>query len=397
MKKEERLGLRTWVEIDKKAIAHNYKVFRALIPKRTKLMGVVKSNAYGHNLVEFAQKLVKLGADYLAVDSVVEGIALRKEGIKIPILVLGYTLPEMIEKAVENDLEITISNFEYFEIIKNLELKNKIKVHIKIDSGMHRHGFQEGDIKRVVEEIRNNRPGYQNNHPALTKAGISGKPKATIVGLYTHFAAAKNPAFPKDTKNQIEVFEKWQKAFVKAKIKVICHAGATSGTILFPDARFNMVRVGIGLYGIWPSRETKAYVADKFKLKPVLSWRTVIAEINNIKAGERVGYDFTETLKQNSKVAVLPLGYWHGYPRALSGIGAVLINGERAKVLGRICMDIMMVDVTNVKNVKVGDEVTLIGQDGDEELSVDDIATILDASAYELVTRINPLIKRIYR
>jgi len=385
MNKEDRMGLRTWLEIDKKAIAHNYKVFRALIPKRTKLMGVVKSNAYGHNLVEFAKKLEKLGADYLAVDSVVEGIALRKERIKIPILVLGYTLPEMIEKAVENDLEINISNFEYFEVIKNLDLptqtglKNKIKVHIKIDSGMHRHGFQEKDIVNVVKEINNL------------------KKQIKVIGLYTHFAAAKNPAFPKDTKNQIDIFNKWQEAFEKAHLRVIKHAGATSGTILYPEAHFNMVRVGIGLYGIWPSPEAKAYVFDKFKLKPVLSWRTVIAEINNIKKGERIGYDFTEVINQNSKVAVLPIGYWHGYPRALSGTGTVLINGEKAKILGRICMDIMMVDVTNIKNVKVGDEATLIGFDNISEITVDHIATLLDASPYEIVTRINPLIKRIYK
>ncbi len=382
MKKEDRFGLRTWVEVDKGAIRRNYAVFRALIPKRTKLLAVVKSNAYGHNLVEFAQKLEKLGVDYLAVDSVVEGMALRREGVKIPILVLGYTLPEMIEKAVENDLEITVSNFDYFEVIKSLEKTRdlrKIKVHIKVDTGMHRHGFQEDDIKNVITEIKNL------------------KDKIKIVGLYTHFAAAKNPAFPKDTKNQINIFEKWQKAFARAKLKVICHACATSGTILFPDAHFNMVRVGIGMYGIWPSRETRAFVADKFKLSPVLSWKTIVAEINNIKDGEKIGYDFTEKLNVNSKVAILPIGYWHGYPRALSGIGAVLINGERAKVLGRICMDIIMVDVTKIKNIKVGDEVTLIGSDGDENISVDDTSTLLDASSYELVTRINPLIKRIYK
>jgi len=381
MKKEQRLGLRTWLEIDKRAIKHNYNVFRGLIPKRTKLMGVVKSNAYGHNLVEFAKELEKLGANYLAVDSVVEGIALRKEGIKIPILVLGYTLPEMIEKAAENDLEITISNFDYFDQIESLEksqVYKKIKVHIKVDSGMHRHGFQEDDIKAVIKKI------------------VDLKDKLKVIGLYTHFAAAKNPAFPKDTKNQIAIFEKWQKAFDRAKIKAICHTGATSGTILFPDAHYNMVRLGIGLYGIWPSRETQAFINNKFNLTPVLSWRTVIGEINNIKAEERIGYDFTEKLSRDSKVAVLPIGYWHGFPRALSGVGFVLVNGKKVKILGRVCMDIVMIDVTDIKNVKVGDEVTIIGQDGKEKITVDDVATLLDASAYEFVTRINPLIKRIY-
>jgi len=376
MKKEQRLGLRTWTEIDKKSVAHNYSVFRNLISKKTKLMGVVKSNAYGHNLVEFAKELEKLGADYLAVDSVVEGIALRREGIKKPILVLGYTLPEMIEKAVENDLEITVSNFGYFAEIKKINSKSPVKIHIKTDTGMHRSGFQDRDAKKVLVEIKN--------------------PKVKVIGLYTHFAAAKNPAFPKDTKGQIDLFNKWRETFDMAGIKSICHACATSGTILFPEAHFDMVRIGIGLYGIWPSRETEAYSNGKFELKPVLGWKTVIGEINNIKAGERIGYDFTEKLLRDSKVGILPIGYWHGYPRALSAIGQVLVNGKRAKVLGRICMDIIMIDVTDIKNTKVGDEVTIIGSAGKENISIDSVSTLLDGSSYEMVTRINPLIKRFY-
>lgn len=377
MIKADRLGLRTWIEIDKKAIEQNYLIFRSLIPKSTKLLGVVKSNAYGHNLVEFAEELEKLGVDYLAVDSVVEGIALRKEGVKIPILVLGYTLPEMIEKAVKNNLEITVSNFNYFKEIKKLNLKKLINVHIKVDTGMHRHGFQKDDIKEVLKEVKNS--------------------KLKVVGLYTHFASAKNPAFPKDTKNQIDIFNKWHAAFEKAGLKLICHACATSGTILFPQAHFDMVRVGIGLYGIWPSNETRAFAQNRFRLAPVLSWKTVIGEINNINAGERVGYDFTEKLEKDSRVAILPIGYWHGFPRALSGVGQILIKGKPVKILGRICMDIIMADVTEIKGVKVGDEVTIIGCDNNEEMQVDDIAALLDASSYELVTRINPLIKRYYR
>ncbi len=375
MQKKDRLGLRTWIEIDKKAIAHNYKVFRSLISKKIKFMGVVKSNAYGHNLVEFAKELEKLGADYLAVDSVVEGIALRREGITIPILVLGYTLPKMIEKVVNNNLDITVSSFDYFKEIK--KINKSVNIHIKINSGMNRHGFLEGDIKKVLKEIK-----------------YSG---ANVVGLYTHFANAKNPAFPRDTKNQIEIFNKWREAFMGALLKPICHACPTSGTILYPEAHFDMVRIGIGSYGIWPSRETEAYSYGKFTLKSVLSWKTIIAEINNIKKGERIGYDFTEELKRDTKVGIIPIGYWHGYPRALSAIGQVLVNGKRAKILGRICMDIIMIDVTDIIKAKVGDVVTIIGQDGQENVSIDDIAALLDASSYELVTRINPLIKRIYK
>jgi alanine racemase len=381
MKKEQRLGLRTWIEIDKKGIKHNYDVFRSLIAPTTKMLGVVKSNAYGHNFLEFAKELEKLGVDYLAVDSAVEGIALRKEGIRSPILILGYVLPEMLEKAVLNDLDITVSNFDYFKEIKKHTFGKPIRIHIKVDTGMHRHGFQESDMKKVLSEIND-----------LNKKG-----KINVVGLFTHFASAKNPAFPKDTKNQIEIFNNWREAFVQAGIKPICHACATSGIILFPEAQYDMVRIGIGLYGIWPSRETKAFIHNKFKLEPVLSWKAVIGEINNIKKGEGIGYDFTEKLRRDSRVAIIPIGYWHGYTRALSGIGQILIKGQRAKVLGRICMDIITVDITGIKDTKIGDEVTIIGKDGKEEITVDDIATLLEASSYELITRINPLIKRIYR
>ncbi len=379
MDKEKRLGLRTWLTVDKGAIKANFKAFRGLIPKETLLMGVVKSNAYGHNIFDFARELQILGVDYLAVDSVVEGMALRREGIKIPILILGYTLPEMLQKAVENDLDITVSNFDYFAQLKKIKLNKVARVHIKVDSGMHRQGFQEGHIEKVIREIK------------------KIKSTVTVVGLYTHFASAKNPKEREGTKKQIEVFNKWKKAFDKEGIKVLCHACATSGTLIFPEAHFDMVRIGIGLYGIWPSAEIKKSLEKKIKLKPVLSWKTIIGEINKIKKGESIGYDFTEKLKRDTQVAVLPIGYWHGFPRALSGIGQVLVRGQKAKVLGRVCMDIIMVDVTDIKKVRVGDEVTIIGRDGKEEITVDDIAGQLKGSAYELVTRINPLIKRIYQ
>jgi alanine racemase len=377
MKKSERLGLRTWIEIDKKAIKHNYSVFRSLISKETKIMAVVKSNAYGHNLTEFAQEQEKLGVDYLAVDSAVEGIALRKFGIKIPILVLGYTLPEMISEAVENDLEITVSNFDYFKEIRKLNLNKSVKIHIKVDTGMHRHGFQITDIKKVIAEIK--------------------KTKVTVVGLYTHFAMAKNPSFPAYTKSQIEKFNIWREAFALANLKSLCHAGATAGALLYEEAHFDMVRIGISLYGIWPSKEAEAFCEGKIKLQPVLSWKTIVAEVKQMPKGTKIGYDCSETLEKDSIVAILPVGYWHGFPRAISSIGYVLVSGQRCKILGRICMDIIIIDVTAVKNPKIGDEVTIIGQDEKENISVDDIAHLISMSSYELVTRINPLIKRVFK
>lgn len=379
MNKELRKGLRTWIEVDKGAIKHNFDVFKGLIAKNVRILGVVKSNAYGHNLFEFAKELEKLGVDFLGVDSAVEGLALRREGVKTPILVLGYTLPEMFEELAEKNISITVSSFETFTELK--KIKSKINIHIKADTGMSRHGFNEAEIKKVLAEIEK-----INNK----------KPMVTVEGLFTHFAMAKNPSFPAYTKSQIEKFNLWREAFIKAGLKPICHAGATGGALLYKEAHFDMIRIGIGFYGIWPSKESQAFYEGKVKLQPVLSWKTLIAEVKKMPKGTKMGYDCSETLERDSMVAVIPIGYWHGLPRALSSIGHVIVKGEKCKILGRICMDIIMVDVTNVKNPQIGNEVTIIGRDGKSEILASDIAELLDASTYELVTRINPLIKRIY-
>jgi len=380
-------GLRTWIELDRGAIKHNLDQFRSLISKKTKICAVVKSNAYGHSLVDFSKEMVKNGADWLAVDSVVEGVRLREEGIKLSILILGYTLPEKLREAIYANLSISISHFEGLEkIVKEGRAGAISKIHIKVDTGMHRQGFALDDA------------------PKLLKILAGAKGFVRVEGLFTHFAAAKNPAFPERTKKQLEEFKKWLELFKKAGFNPIAHAAATSGTILFPESHFDMVRIGIGLYGLWPSLETKAYAENKksgagkgsgsFTLKPVLTWKTVIGEIKTLKNGGAIGYDFTETLPKNSKIAILPIGYWHGYPRDLSSIGKVLINGALAKVIGRICMDMVIVDVTHIKNAKVGDEVVLLGTK--KEPTTESIAITLGASWYEIITRLNPLIKKIF-
>lgn len=373
-------GLRTWIEIDRKAIRHNYKVFRSLISKNTKLCAVVKSNAYGHNFIEFSKEMSKLGADYFAVDSIVEGVRLRKEGITKPIFVLGYTLPERLQEAADHNIEITVSTLEMLEkIIKLGSSASKLEIHIKVDTGMSRQGFLQKDQKKLMQILSANRKNLQ------------------VVGLYTHFASAKNPAFPQETRKQLAIFESWVSAFRKAGFRnLIIHAAATSGTLLYPDSHFDMVRIGIGLYGLWPSKETQAFSEEKIKLKPLLSWKTIVSEIKEIPAGEKIGYDGTEILQKKTKIAICPIGYWHGYSRRLSGIGHVLVKGKRARVVGRISMDMIVLDISKIHGVKVGEEVALIGNQGKEEISVYEIANFDDTTWYETVTRINPLIRRVY-
>ena len=386
----EKSGLRTWIEIDTKAIAHNYEVVRGLIPADCKLMSVAKSNAYGHSLVDFSLEMQKLGIDWIGVDSIVEAIAVRKAGVTVPVFVLGYTLPEMLATAVEMDISITVSTFETLEAITESNFaqnsqdskqgQQKLKVHIKVDTGMHRQGFQEGEMLHVIKTLQK---------PALAE-------KIEVEGLFTHFATAKNPAFPAHTLAQIVIFEKWVNAFVQAGFKPIRHACASGGTFLFPQAHFDMVRVGIALYGLYPSHETQLFMKEKITLKPVLTWKTILGEVKKVPKGEKVGYDLTETLRRDTVMGICPIGYWHGFPRNLSSIGYVIVRGKKSRVVGRVSMDMINVDLTEIDGAKVGDEVTLIGQDGEEVVSVEDIASAVANSTYEVITRLNPLIKRIY-
>lgn len=368
-------NLRTWIEVDTWALRHNYNTFRKLISKKTFLMVVVKSNAYGHSLIDFSKTVERFGARWFGVDSIVEARTLRREGIGKPLLILGYTLPECYREAAEIKASVTISNFDALKTaIQKISPAQSLRVHIKVDTGMTRQGFFVKDTPRVLKILK-------QNHK-----------KIIFEGLYTHFAAAKNPAFPDDTNDQIRRFNKAIQLVKKAGFKPIVHASATSGAIIFPKAHYDMVRVGIGVYGYWPSPEVRAAFGDTITLEPALVWKTIIGEIKNVPRGSRVGYDFTETLHKPSRLAILPVGYWHGYPRALSSIGHVVIRGKRAKVLGRISMDMIIIDISHIKNARVGDEVILLGG----AMPAEEVANLAGTINYEIITQLNPLIKRIY-
>lgn len=369
-------GLRTWIEIDRSKIAKNFAVFRGLLKKDVKLMSVVKSNAYGHSLLDFSKEVVALGTDWLGVDSVVEAVKLRAVGIKIPILVLGYSLPEKIPDLLENDISFCVSTFEQMEeVVKRCGEGKTAKIHIKIDTGMHRQGFLESDWELLLEKVS----ALQSN--------------VVVEGCFTHFSSAKNPSFPAYTNMQINSFERFSAKLKKVvSNKVIFHACATSGALLFPSAHFDMVRIGMGLYGYWPSVETRAALSDRLSLSPALCWKTSVSEIKQLPKGARVGYDGCEVLDRDTKIGICPVGYWHGYDRALSSIGRVVVMGAQARVLGRISMDMIVVDCTDIENVSIQNEVILLGG----EISATDIAELLGTSHYEVTTVINPLIKRFY-
>ncbi|MEI8143729.1 MAG: alanine racemase [Candidatus Berkelbacteria bacterium] len=368
---------RCYVEVDKKALRNNYQIFRDIVDSKCLLMSVVKSNAYGHGILQYAEAMVELGADYLGVDSVSEATALRKQGITLPILILGYTLPARIAEVCENNCEMTVSSVEQLEIIRETALSQKIRIHLKIDTGMHRQGFQGDEIDELISLIK------------------LMADKTEIVGVYTHFGSAKNPPHTTETDRQIEVFDRICTKIQAAGLRFIKHAAATAGVINFKSSHYDMVRVGIGLMGLWPSEETKVAWQDKIELKPALSWKAIISEIKSVKAHECVGYDFTHKLCRDSTLAIIPVGYWHGLRRDLSDVGQVGIRGKKAPLVGRVSMDMIVVDVTNIAGVSIGDEVTLLGGSG--ELSAYTMAKTLQGSWYEVITQINPLTDRRYK
>lgn len=379
MKHNEHEMVRTWVDIDTRALRANYRLLRGTIAPGVKMMGVVKSNAYGHNLTEFALELEKCGIDALAVDSIIEALSLRRVGAMKTILVLGYTLPLMMESAVGKNIHLTISSIPSLRALLKIPRANKIPIHLKVDTGMHRQGFLLSEMNEV-----------------LTTLLEVGK-KINVAGLYTHFAEAKDPTNRASTQKQITEFLLWKKTLQAVGFSPIVHAGATGGSLAFPDAHFDMVRMGAGMYGIWPSPETKKAFSKKFPLKPVLCWKTIISEVKVIPAGDKIGYDLTHTAKSKMRIAVCPIGYWHGYPRALSNNADVLVRGHRAPVVGRVSMDMIVIDITGIPQVKEGDEVVLIGRSGKFEITADELATLAGTTAYEMLTRLNPLMKRIYR
>lgn len=379
MKRQHRKGLRTWIDIDLEAIKHNNRLFREMLEDGVRLCSVVKSNAYGHCLFDFSKQMELNGVDWLAVDTLFEGLRLRREGVEKPILVLGYTLPDNFNEAAGKGISITVFGKESLKDVLAYKGRRKLRIHLKFDTGMNRQGFREGEVEHLLRSLRG------------PKAG-----NLEIEGMYTHFADAKDPSSPDNTNKQIDIFERIKKRVLEGGFKPLVHASATAGTIIFPQAHYDMVRIGIGSYGLWPSVNIKDHSWTKLPLKPVLSWKTVVADVKKAPAGSGFGYGFMEKVSRDTKFAVIPIGYWHGYSRSMSSTGNVLIRGKRAKVLGFVSMDITVVDVTDIRGIKVGDEVTIIGRDGSDEVSADELASVAGTTNYEVITRINPLIKRFY-
>jgi alanine racemase len=375
--------LMQWVEIDQSALTHNIHQFRRLIGKNKKLLATVKANAYGHGMLEVAEIALKAGTDWLGVHSIEEGVRLRQKKMDCPILVLGYASYDQLEQAVEQDLRITVYNPETIECLSELAAQSKspIRLHVKVETGTHRQGIREEDLLSFVEKIQ--------EHPGLVLEGMS-----------SHFANIEDTTDHSYARTQLDNFRRTVQMLEQQGIEIpIKHIACTAATILFPETYFDMVRIGIGMYGLWPSKETflSCILQNRkpMKLKPVLAWKTRVAQIKKIPKGAYVGYGCTFRATRDTVLAVLPIGYYDGYSRNFSNAAYVLIKGQRAPVRGRVAMDFIMTDVTDIPDVRVEDEVVLLGEDEGESITADDLAALTGTINYEIVTRINPQIPRI--
>lgn len=379
--------MKTWVEISQSALRHNVQVL-AREAHPSKLIGVVKSNAYGHGLVGVA-KTIQSSVAWFGVDSVEEGSALRAAGIKKPILVIGYVPTDQLVTCVQKTLSIVVYNTGSLKMVHKKMGKGRgtLSVHLAIETGTTREGFTLQELPDVLSLIR--RMDAVRVDGAYTHFAIR------LQGAYMHFANVEDPARPSYAEQQLKAFEQ-ALAYIKKQgmDPGLRHTASSAAVFSRPEARFDLVRPGIALYGLWPSADVKAAKKD-VTLRPVLTWKTLVAQVKDVPKGTPVGYDCTERVKRRSTVAVLPIGYWDGFDRKASSKGHVLIRGTRCKVLGRVCMNMIMVDATEVKGVQPNDEVVIIGRQKREEISADDFAQTISTIPYEAVTRINPQIPRI--
>ncbi|GMQ56863.1 alanine racemase [Vallitalea sediminicola] len=368
---------RVYARIDLDAIIHNITNVKNRISSNSILMPVVKADGYGHGAVPISKELIHCGIDRFAVATIEEGINLRKSGIDKKILILGYTPIDLADKLVEYDLIQTVYNYTAAKNISDIasEYGKKSSIHIKLDTGMGRIGFVPNDESlSIIKKIYN-------------------LPNIKIEGVYTHLSKADelDKTF---ANNQLEIYKRFVGKLESNGIYIpIKHVANSAGIIDLDNTHLDLVRLGISLYGLYPSDEV---IKDNVKLQPVLSLISHIIHIKEVEEGTPIGYGGTYITKRKSKIATIPVGYGDGYDRLLSSKGRVLIGGQFAPILGRICMDQFMVDITDIPNVEDLAEVILIGKQGHNEITADDIAKIKGTINYEVVCQLGKRIPRVY-
>jgi alanine racemase len=373
----------TWAEVDLDAIAHNARGLKERAGEGTELMAVVKANAYGHGAVPVSKTALENGASRLAVNRVLEGVELRQAGLTAPILILGYSLPSEAETVVRWDLTPTVTTVEGALALSALSVRQgKVTpIHVKVDTGMGRFGLLPDEVVPFIRRI-------------------SELPGLKLEGLFTHFAVA-DLADKTYTRCQFGRYMQLVKQLAQDGFAIPLKHVANSATNLdLPEMHLDLVRCGIALYGLRPSDE----VEPAIPLKPAMALKSRVARVRTLSPGSSISYGCTYTTTRPTPVALVPVGYGDGYHRLLSNKGSVLIGGKRAPIVGRVCMDQFVVDVTGhfdklrtgIEGVRQDDEVVVFGRQGEEEISAEEVAALAGTINYEVVTSILPRVTRVY-
>ncbi len=368
---------RTSIHVDLNRIEENLNRIRARFPETVRICAVVKADGYGHGAVPIAEKLSDQ-VDFFAVSTAEEAVALRDAGITRPILILGYCWEEDYEEMIEKEVRFTVFKESDARALSETacRLGRTAQVHIKVDTGMNRIGFLPDS--ESVETVRR----------------IRRMPGLNVEGIFTHFARADEED-KSYTAEQRMCFEHFVRQVEEGEEPIAIHHCANSAAALeLPETWMNMVRVGISMYGLYPSDGVDH---EKVRLLPALEWKSEIVLVKDVEMGEGISYNHTRILCSDRRVATVPVGYGDGYPRSLSDCGYVLIHGRPARILGRVCMDQMMVDVTDIPEAAEGDEVTLVGQDGDAFLPVEALSELCGRFNYEFICDINKRVPRVYK
>ena len=372
-----------WVEIDAAALRNNVAEFKRRLGTGPMLGAVVKSNAYGHGMQDVARLAVGAGADWLCVNNVDEGTALRDAGVAPPILVMGYVPLDALEAVVDRGLQPVVYNRETVARLGAIAAARGavVRVHLKIETGTYRQGVLERDVPEFVRAID-------------ATAGVE------LAGVTSHFANIEDTTNHDFAESQIATFSRVAEAMARNRSRpFIRHTACSAAVLLFNRTHLDLARVGISLYGVWPSKETYVSCLERGKpsldLKPVLSWKTRIAQVKDVPEGAYVGYGCTWRATRPTRIAVLPVGYFEGYDRELSGLAHVLVRGKRSQLRGRVCMNMCMVDVTDIPGAALEDEVVLLGAQGDERITAEQLAAWRGTISYEILSRIHPSLPRV--
>lgn len=372
--------MHTWIEVAAEALSHNLASFRRRLPPPTRLCLVVKANAYGHGVEPIVGCALQSGlSDWFAVHSLPEARRVL-ELTDLPVLILGYVPVAALDDAIHPQLRLTVWDQV---TVRALAAKAEacgmvIPVHIKVETGTNRHGVHPGevvDFARLITELQ----------------GIR------LEGLSTHYANIEDTTDYSFAARQTKVMEEVRRQLSPLGGDLIVHTACSAAALLFPATHHDLIRLGIAGYGLWPSRETLVSASSLpgfTPLRPVLSWRARLSQVKPVAAGEYIGYGLTYRTTRATVVGVVPIGYAEGYPRSLSGIGHVLVRGARAPIRGRVCMNIIMIDLTDIPGATLEDVVTLIGRDGDEEIGAATLAAQCGTIPYEIVARLSSSIPR---